>query len=37
MTDDIAVFKVIVNHEEHYSICPNEKDIPSGWRAEGKI
>lgn len=33
--DDIA-FKVVVNHEEQYSIWPDYKEIPAGWRAVGK-
>jgi MbtH protein len=34
--DEDAVFNVVVNHEEQYSIWPNYKEIPSGWRAVGK-
>ena len=33
--DDIT-FIVVVNHEEQYSIWPEYKDIPAGWRAAGK-
>lgn len=33
--DDI-VFQVVVNHEEQYSIWPDYKAIPNGWRAVGK-
>ena len=33
--DDIT-FIVVVNHEEQYSIWPEYKDIPAGWRAVGK-
>jgi MbtH protein len=29
------IYKVVVNHEEQYSIWPDYKEIPSGWRAEG--
>ncbi len=29
------VFKVVVNHEEQYSIWPAEKPIPEKWRATG--
>lgn len=28
-------FLVVVNHEEQYSIWPDYKEIPKGWRAEG--
>lgn len=31
-----AVFKVVVNDEEQYSIWPDYKQIPNGWRAVGK-
>lgn len=33
--DDIT-FTVVVNHEEQYSIWPDYKEIPAGWRAVGK-
>jgi MbtH protein len=29
-------FKVVVNHEEQYSIWPDYLDIPKGWSAVGK-
>lgn len=29
-------FKVVVNHEEQYSIWPAERDNPLGWRDGGK-
>jgi MbtH protein len=29
-------FKVVVNHEEQYSIWPADREIPSGWRDRGK-
>jgi MbtH protein len=28
-------YVVVVNHEEQYSIWPEDRDIPLGWRAEG--
>jgi MbtH protein len=31
-----AIFNVVVNHEEQYSIWPVDREIPPGWRAEGK-
>lgn len=31
-----AVFRVVVNHEEQYSIWPEYKEIPPGWRDAGK-
>lgn len=30
------MYKVVINHEEQYSIWPAERDNPSGWRDEGK-
>ena len=30
------LFKVVVNHEMQYSIWPDYKAIPMGWKAEGK-
>ena len=34
--EEKTVFIVVINHEEHYSIWPTYKEIPAGWRAEGK-
>lgn len=34
--DEEAVFNVVVNHEEQYSIWPEYKVIPKGWNAVGK-
>ncbi|WP_416422483.1 MbtH family protein [Pseudomonas sp. App30] len=31
-----TVFTVVVNHEEQYSIWPEYKAIPQGWREAGK-
>lgn len=28
-------YRVVVNHEEQYSIWPSDKDLPMGWRATG--
>ena len=39
MTDDkrdAGVYNVVVNHEEQYSIWPENREIPQGWRREGK-
>jgi MbtH protein len=30
-----TVFLVVVNDNNQYSIWPEFKDIPNGWRAEG--
>jgi MbtH protein len=34
--DGAAIYTVIVNREEQYSIWPNCKAIPAGWRLAGK-
>jgi MbtH protein len=31
-----TIFRVVVNHEEQYSIWPDYKDLPNGWREVGK-
>lgn len=33
--EDTTVYRVVINHEEQYSIWPEWKDIPAGWRAVG--
>lgn len=30
------IFRVVLNHEEQYSIWPEYKEIPVGWREAGK-
>jgi MbtH protein len=34
--EDTTIYKVVVNHEEQYSIWSAEKDNPLGWRDAGK-
>ncbi len=34
--EDTTVYNVVVNHEEQYSIWPEYKQMPLGWRAAGK-
>jgi uncharacterized protein YbdZ (MbtH family) len=34
--EDTTVYKVVVNHEEQYSIWPEYKETPHGWREVGK-
>ena len=34
--EDTRIYNVVVNHEEQYSIWPDYKEIPLGWRAVGK-
>ncbi len=32
-----GLLKVVVNHEEQYSIWPAERENPLGWRDGGKV
>ena len=34
--EDMTIYKVVVNHEEQYSIWPADREIPLGWRDAGK-
>jgi MbtH protein len=34
--EDDRVYKVVVNHEEQYSIWPEERENPLGWHEVGK-
>jgi MbtH protein len=34
--DDATVYKVVVNHEEQFSIWPADRDNALGWRDGGK-
>jgi MbtH protein len=31
------IYTVVVNHEEQYSIWPEYKEIPAGWKSVGKV
>jgi MbtH protein len=31
------VYKVVINHEEQYSIWPQHRANPAGWRDAGKV
>ena len=33
--DDTRVYAVVVNDEEQYSIWPDDRELPAGWRREG--
>jgi len=33
--EDRAAYRVVLNHEEQYSIWPDDRELPAGWRAEG--
>jgi MbtH protein len=34
--EDTTIYKVVVNHEEQYSIWPADREIPAGWKDVGK-
>jgi len=34
--EDTTIYKVVVNHEEQYSIWPADRDNPLGWNDVGK-
>ena len=34
--DDSTQYKVVINHEEQYSIWPLERENPPGWKSVGK-
>jgi MbtH protein len=33
--EDTTIYRVVVNHEEQYSIWPEWKELPLGWKASG--
>lgn len=35
-TEDTTIYKVVVNHEEQYSIWPADRENAPGWRDAGK-
>lgn len=34
--EDTTTYKVVLNHEEQYSIWPDYRENPLGWRDAGK-
>lgn len=30
--DDNTIYEVVINHEEQYSIWPDGREVPMGWR-----
>jgi len=34
--EDTIIYKVVVNHEEQYSIWPADRENPLGWQDAGK-
>lgn len=35
--DDNAIYKVVVNHEEQYSIMESDRPNPLGWKDAGRV
>ncbi|HTF71080.1 MAG TPA: MbtH family protein, partial [Edaphobacter sp.] len=35
--DNFQTYKVVVNHEQQYSIWPAHRENASGWNDDGKI
>ena len=33
--EDTTIYRVVVNHEEQYSIWPVDRETPLGWRDAG--
>ena len=33
--EDTMIYKVVLNHEEQYSIWPDGQPVPPGWTATG--
>ncbi len=34
--EDKAIYRVVVNHQEQYSIWPIDRELPLGWKLAGK-
>lgn len=34
--EDQTIYRVVINHEEQYSIWPASRENPLGWRDAGK-
>ena len=35
--EDTTIYKVVLNHEEQYSIWPDGRENALGWRDDGKV
>jgi len=35
-SEDKTTYEVVVNHEEQYSIWPQDRELPMGWKKVGK-
>jgi MbtH protein len=36
-SEEQIIYKVVLNHEEQYSIWPAGRENPGGWRDAGKV
>jgi len=36
-TEDTTIYKVVMNHEEQYSIWPSDRENALGWNDAGKV
>ena len=34
--EDVRQYRVVINHEEQYSIWPADRENPAGWKDAGK-
>lgn len=34
--EDTTIYRVVINHEEQYSIWPADRELPLGWNDAGK-
>ena len=34
--EDTITYRVVINHEEQYSIWPADREIPAGWTDVGR-
>lgn len=37
VAEDRRKYKVVVNHEDQYSLWPHDRESPAGWRDAGKV
>lgn len=35
--EDLTIYKVVINHDEQYSIWPADRENPLGWNDVGKM
>ena len=35
--DDTTIYRVMINHDDQYSIWPADRELPLGWQDAGKV